>query len=172
MAATQKRRKRGRRDGRGERRVSALPKKWKGCVHQAMSEQEEHEGVKRGATGGQRAGGKQVWRASCTGELQANCETERGRGDERKQCVVQKGSGRTTSYNATTPHVRDGQMRTRGGWAMGSEEGERGRESRQDRPFWGDKRVVTHTHRRSRSRMFPRSPTRPSHHPTSLSRGG
>ena len=88
MAATQKRRKRGRRDGRGERRVSALPKKWKGCVHQAMSEQEEHEGVKRGATGGQRAGGKQVWRASCTGELQANCETERGRGDERKQCVV------------------------------------------------------------------------------------
>ena len=30
--------------------------------------------------------------------------------------------------NATTPHVRDGQMRARGGWAMGSEEGGRGRE--------------------------------------------
>ena len=45
MAATQKRRKRGRRDGRGERRVSALPKKWKGRVYQLISEREECEGV-------------------------------------------------------------------------------------------------------------------------------
>ena len=32
--------------------------------------------------------------------------------------------------NATTPHVRDGKMRERGGWAMGSEEGGRGREGK------------------------------------------
>ena len=32
--------------------------------------------------------------------------------------------------NATTPHVRDGKMREHGGWAMGSEEGGRGREGK------------------------------------------
>jgi hypothetical protein len=45
--------RRERRDGRGERRASALPKNWKECMHQVMSEQEEREVVKRGATGGQ-----------------------------------------------------------------------------------------------------------------------
>jgi hypothetical protein len=39
------------RGGTGERRVSAGSEK--GCVHQVMSEQEEHEGEKRGVTGGQ-----------------------------------------------------------------------------------------------------------------------
>ena len=40
-------RKRERGDGRGERRASTLPKIWKGCVRQVVSEQEEREGTKR-----------------------------------------------------------------------------------------------------------------------------
>jgi hypothetical protein len=48
-------RERKRRDERGERRVSTLPKKWKECVCQVMSARRSEE---RGATGGQRAGGK------------------------------------------------------------------------------------------------------------------
>ena len=49
---------------------------------------------------------------------------------ERKQRVVQKGSGRTPSHRTATlhVHVHDGQLRVHGGWAMGSEEGGRGRE--------------------------------------------
>ena len=37
------------RGGTGEEREGPVhcPKKWKGCVHQGMSEQEEREGVKR-----------------------------------------------------------------------------------------------------------------------------
>ena len=41
--------------------------------------------------------------------------TERDRGDERKQCVAQKGSGRNPSCRATILHVHDGQMRACGG---------------------------------------------------------
>ena len=51
-----------------------------------------------------------------------------------------------------------------GQWAVKREEeggGKKEGRSRQDRPFWGDKRVVTHTHRRSRSRRFLRSPPPP-----------
>ena len=43
--------------------------------------------------------------------------------------LCKKGVGELL-LNATTPHVRDGQMRARGGWAMGSEEGGRGREGK------------------------------------------
>ena len=49
---------------------------------------------------------------------------------ERKQCVVQKGIGRTPSYRVTILHVRDGKMRAHGGWAMGSEEGGRGKKGK------------------------------------------
>jgi hypothetical protein len=55
---------------------------------------------------------------------------------ERKQCVVQKGIGigRTPSCRVTTLHARDGKVRARGGWAMGSEEGGRGgREKRREK---------------------------------------
>ena len=54
------------RGGTGEEREGSVhcPKKWKGCAHQGMSEQEEREGVKRGATGGQVESGR-VTRTSC-----------------------------------------------------------------------------------------------------------
>ena len=50
-------RKKRKRKGEEEREMrekgQCTAQKWKGCVHQATSEQEEHERVKRGATGGQ-----------------------------------------------------------------------------------------------------------------------
>jgi hypothetical protein len=56
VTATQKREKEGE-EGRGRREkgqhTTHHPKNWKGRVSQVMSEQEEREGVKRGATGGQ-----------------------------------------------------------------------------------------------------------------------
>jgi len=56
VTATQKRENEG--GGTGEEREGSVhcPKKWKGCAHQGMSEQDEREGVKRGATGGQEDG--------------------------------------------------------------------------------------------------------------------
>jgi hypothetical protein len=53
VTATQKREKEGGEGGERGEKGQCTAQKWKGCVHQATSEQEEHEGVKRGATGGQ-----------------------------------------------------------------------------------------------------------------------
>jgi hypothetical protein len=56
MATAQEKEKERRRDGRGGTRVGATRKNWEGRVCQSMSEREEHGGVTRGATGGQRRG--------------------------------------------------------------------------------------------------------------------
>jgi hypothetical protein len=45
------------------------PKKWKRCVHQGMSEQEEREGVKRGRQEGRRTGGRQEGRKTYRQEM-------------------------------------------------------------------------------------------------------
>ena len=60
---------RGRRDGRGERRVSTLPKKWKGEVYQLISEREECEGVTNME---QRATGLVVVKHGRTGDTEIN----------------------------------------------------------------------------------------------------
>jgi hypothetical protein len=91
-----------------------------------MSEQEEHEGVKRGATGGQESR-----RATSDIREERGGRRQRTEGtSERKQCVVQKGSGGTPSHRTAALHVHDGQLRAHGGWEMGSEEGGRGRKGK------------------------------------------
>ena len=59
------------RGGTGEEREGPVhcPKKWKRCVHQGMSEQEEREGVKRGRQEGRRTGGRQEGRKTYRQEM-------------------------------------------------------------------------------------------------------
>jgi hypothetical protein len=136
MTATQKREKEGEegRERPGEEREGSAhyPKNWKERVNQVMSEQEERDRSekRRDRSAGGREGDKQTPENETS--AQRDIRTERDSGDERKQCVAQKGIGRTHSHRATILHVRNGKMRAHGGWAMGSSE-EGGRRKRREK---------------------------------------
>jgi hypothetical protein len=56
MGTMQEKEKEGKRTGRGGARVGTTRKKWEGRARQLTLEREEHGGVTRGATGGQKRG--------------------------------------------------------------------------------------------------------------------
>ena len=93
------------------------PKKWKGCVHQGMSEQEEREGVKRGGQEDVPTGDGRM--------RQRDSEGTRG-----SNVLCKKGLEELLHAEQTSCTLHDGQMHACGGWAMGSEEGGRRREEK------------------------------------------